>query len=89
MGSVMRLKEPARAFWLTRSVARSAGVNLGNGLATGRIDAADYAEMVARCRRCGLTEACEAWLARSSRSEMAPAGCHHAAVIHTLAHHQS
>jgi hypothetical protein len=89
MGSVIRLKDPARAFWLTRSVARSAGVNLGNALATGRIDAAEYADMVVCRRRCGLTAACEAWLGRSPRSELAPAGCHHAAMIHKLAHHQS
>ncbi len=84
MGDVIRLKDPARAFWLTRSVARTAGVNLGNALVTGQIGPADYSDMIVRCRRCSLTEACEAWLGRIPKDEMAPAGCHHAPIITRL-----
>lgn len=85
MGDVVRLNDPTRAFWLTRSVARTAGINLGHALSRGRITPEDYALMVQRCRSCRQTAACESWLGRGLCGEITPAGCRHAAIFDDLA----
>ena len=56
------LGDPVRHFWLTRSVARTMGVNLSEALASGRLGATGYAQMVTACRTCPNTASCEAWL---------------------------
>jgi hypothetical protein len=52
-----------RHFWLTRSVARSIGVNLSEAMAENRLIPEDYTTMVTKCRAEGCHEACQRWLA--------------------------
>lgn len=70
------LGDPARHFFMTRSVARVMGLNLTEAMRTGSLKPATYERMVARCRSCALVAACEEWL--SSRTSVAgtpPPGC--------------
>lgn len=53
-------------FWLTRSVARTIGLNLGNVLSAGRLTLDDYAHMIARCQAAGCGSRCADWLGRQS-----------------------
>lgn len=85
MGDVLRLNDPTRAFWLTRSVARTAGVNMGNAISEGRLTPETYAAMVTRCRACRQSQVCEAWLARGPLGEAAPQGCRNETIFHQLA----
>jgi uncharacterized protein DUF6455 len=52
-----------RHFWLTRSVARSIGVNLSEAMAENHLSPEDYSIMVTQCRAEGCHEACQRWLA--------------------------
>lgn len=64
MGAEIRyLGDPARHFWLTRSVARAMGVSLADAMANGELTASEYADLVTRCRQCPNVAACEQWLA--------------------------
>ncbi|WP_082181956.1 DUF6455 family protein [Aestuariivita boseongensis] len=56
-------------FWLTRSVARTVGINLGDAMAAGQITPDDYSHMVVRCFRAGCTARCAEWLGQQ------PGGC--------------
>ena len=56
------LGDPARHFWLTRSVARAMGLNLYDAMAQGHLNAPDYAKLVTDCRKCPNVDRCEAWL---------------------------
>ena len=70
------LGDPARHFWLTRSVARVMGVNLSEEMATGRLTAQDYAQMVTQCRQCPHVARCEEWLSGwQSGASDGPPGC--------------
>ncbi len=85
MGAILRLGDPAKAFWLTRSVARTMGINLSGALAEGRLTSEGYAEMVTRCRTCNQVEQCELWLARSGAgASSAPADCANADIFNRL-----
>jgi len=80
-----RLGDPNRAFWLTRSVARTVGVNLSDAMHEGTLTAADYAAMVTRCRMCSDPEGCELWLAMNGAgADFAPDDCLNADVINSL-----
>ncbi|CUH66078.1 hypothetical protein TG4357_02222 [Thalassovita gelatinovora] len=63
MGIVTPLGDPVFHFWLTRSVARSVGVNLSDAMNAGQLDPQGYVEMVTRCRQCRFVSQCEQWLA--------------------------
>ncbi len=52
MGIVSPLGDPAKHFWLTRSVARAMGLSLSEAMAEDRLSALDYADLVTRCRTC-------------------------------------
>ena len=70
------LGDPARHFWMTRSVARVMGVNLSEAMRSGRLEPDQYAEMVTCCRGCALVEACEHWLgSQTGPSSTPPPGC--------------
>lgn len=85
MGIVIRLGDPAKAFWHTRSVARTMGLNLSEAMATGRLTAGDYAAMVTRCRSCDCVQHCELWLARATATApAAPETCANANVYNRL-----
>lgn len=67
-----QLGDPALHFFITRSVARAMGVNLGDALRTGQLQADTYARMVTRCRGCALVGKCQSWLAKSAVPHSAP-----------------
>lgn len=70
------LGDPARHFWMTRSVARAMGLNLSEAMMSGELAPDDYAEMVTCCRGCALVEACERWLGNQAGISAAPPpGC--------------
>lgn len=75
-----------RHFWLTRSVARTIGVNLSDAMQHKRLTADDYEQMVDRCRRCGHAHLCERWLAAhgAGRAEAAPPHCRIATELNRL-----
>jgi hypothetical protein len=79
--TIMYLGDPARHFWMTRSVARVMGVSLSTAMAEGRLSSDEYAKMVTRCRACQQVADCELWLAtvRNGPAEIAPVGCANAA----------
>ena len=87
MGVVFSLGDPARHFWLTRSVARSMGINLSEEMSAGHLSAHDYAQMVTQCRKCPFVAQCENWLAHSGAgADQAPECCANAAMLNGLKH---
>ena len=71
-----RLGDPARHFWLTRSVARVMGLNLSEAMLAGHLKPDQYATMVTSCRGCALVESCEHWLGHlNGPSSAPPPGC--------------
>ena len=75
--TLMYLGDPARHFWMTRSVARAMGISLSAAMAAGRLSSDDYAQMVDQCRTCQLVQHCETWLGsvRIGQADTAPDGC--------------
>ncbi|MFW2544298.1 DUF6455 family protein [Primorskyibacter sp. 2E107] len=72
----MMLGDPARHFFMTRSVARVMGLSLYDAVQSGALSAEGYSRMVTQCRGCALVESCEAWLARQTALSVAPPpGC--------------
>lgn len=60
------LGDATRHYWLVQDMARAAGVDLAAEAAAGRLDQAQWAGMVERCRGCGWERAdggCHRWLA--------------------------
>ena len=79
------LGDPARHFYMTRSVARVMGLSLSEAMQSGALRPETYAAMVTACRACALVEACERWLGQqTSLAEAAPPGCCNAAVLDRL-----
>ena len=74
-----------RHFWLTRSVARVAGVSLGRAMTSGSLSVDGYGEMVARCQGGGCATMCELWLAAQRDWPAAPPPfCAHVAILAEL-----
>jgi len=72
----IHLGDPARHFFMTRSVARVMGLDLHAALHGGTLSPETYAGMVTACRGCALVEACESWLSQQSQiSDTPPPGC--------------
>ena len=68
--------DPARHFFITRSVARVMGLNLTHAMQSGRLAPEGYADMVDRCRGCALVEACQEWLSTQASLATTPLpGC--------------
>jgi len=90
MGKMEYLGDLDCHFWLTRSMARSLGLNLSEAMKAGLLHADHYAEMVARCRKCTHVGDCQLWLAHSgSEAARAPAFCAHAQMLNTLKEKQN
>ncbi|WP_371225884.1 DUF6455 family protein [Roseovarius sp. 2305UL8-3] len=80
------LGDPARHFWLTRSVARTMGISLSEAMAMGYLSAPDYAKLVNTCRTCPNASQCEAWLGeRRAALPEAPDHCMNCATFARLA----
>lgn len=87
MSNVVPLGDPARHFWMTRSVARAMGVSLSEAMAEGSLSQKDYADLVTRCRSCHFVDECQDWLGHQcTRSAAAPECCQHAALFQHLKH---
>ena len=63
------LSDVEEHFWLTRSVARTIGLNLAEAMAAGQLTPDGYTEMVARCRLARCAEACAQWLGQQAGGE--------------------
>ncbi|MEP2532750.1 DUF6455 family protein [Shimia sp.] len=86
MGFARPLGDPAKHFWLTRSVARALGLSLSEAMAEGTLTAAGYADLVTRCRTCTRVQDCETWLSEcGGSSDIAPECCMHKCMLETLA----
>ena len=84
--ALANLGDPDRAFWLTRSVARTVGVNLSGAIKEGSLSVEEYAGMVTRCRMCPHPETCEAWLAMNgSGAPLVPDHCANAESLNRVA----
>ncbi len=72
-------------FWLTRSVARVMGVNLGHAIRNGILKPEEYQEMVTRCHTANCHETCQQWLAGwAGTVSEAPAHCVHRDLLNRL-----
>jgi hypothetical protein len=79
-----------RAFWLTRSVGRSIGLNFSTAMEEGRLAPSDYAALITVCRSCDKAPRCEAWLARAggpNGASRAPDFCPNAPALQALKPH--
>lgn len=82
-----RLGDPSLHFFLTRGVARSLGIGLGDALRSGALSPDAYAGMVTRCQKCALVDGCQDWLARShGYRDTPPEGCPNAPGLLALRH---
>lgn len=74
------LQKVEENFWLTRSVARTVGLHLGDAMAAGQLTPQDYTEMVARCHSAGCSGRCAEWLGqqRDRCADAPPPFCVHA-----------
>jgi hypothetical protein len=65
-----------RHYWLTQGMARTAGVNLTDAIAAGRLTRDGLADMVVRCACCEFPERCVRWMADGRHlGENPPAYC--------------
>lgn len=71
-GAVRPLGDERRHYWLALSMARASGAKLQAALDGGRIGHGDWAGVVQRCRGCGWTGGCAAWLASRDGAGEAP-----------------
>jgi hypothetical protein len=87
MGLVLNMGDPAKHFWLTRSVARSMGINFSEAMIQGRISPQGYANLVTQCRKCTFVQQCENWLAQTGADHSsAPPDCANASALNNLKH---
>ncbi|MCB6178335.1 DUF6455 family protein [Rhodobacter sp. Har01] len=76
-----------RAWWLTRGMARVAGVNLPQAVVDGWLTRDELAEIVARCEGCQNPSRCNAWLAGSGSARRMPDFCPNKPTIESLCTH--
>lgn len=82
--------EMDRHFWLTRSMARVAGVNLTRAMAEGGLSADDYVRMIERCQTSGCETACAVWLAaQTDWPATPPPFCAHVEILARLGRRQA
>lgn len=78
--------DPARHFFITRSVARVMGISLTKALQEGQLAPEAYSGMVTRCSGCALVSVCEEWLAsQMTVSQTPPPGCCNTSLLYNLA----
>ena len=80
------LGEIEKHFWLTRSMARTVGVSLGDAMASGLLRPDAYSRMVTRCRTSNCAERCAQWLGQQSECHASepPPFCAHVAELAAL-----
>lgn len=79
--------ETPRAWWLTRGMARIAGVNLSQAVVDGWLSRDELDSIVTRCGACTSTGRCDAWLSRSGGAGQLPAFCPNKAALEALGTH--
>jgi Family of unknown function (DUF6455) len=67
--------EAPKAWWLTRGMARIAGVNLAHAVVDGWLRRAELEGLVARCAACGRGTDCESWLGQCGAARTMPDFC--------------
>ena len=77
--------EAPRAWWLTRGMARIAGVSLSQAVVDGWLGRDELASLVARCETCHHSEKCDLWLAHSGKESRLPEFCPNKFAIEALA----
>ena len=73
-----------RAWWLTRGMARVAGVNLSQAVLDGWLSRDELSRIIAACESCPKGGSCEGWLATSGPETEMPAFCPNKASIESL-----
>jgi hypothetical protein len=78
------------AFWLTRSIGRSIGLNFTVAMEEGRLAPQDYAALISACRACPHSAACQNWLAEAggpNGARRAPEFCPNGPALQALKPH--
>lgn len=78
------------AFWLTRSIGRSLGLNFSEAMEEGRLAPSDYAALITACRACPNDGPCTRWLAEAGgpgRASHAPEFCPNGTALQALKPH--
>lgn len=78
------LGDPRAHFWRVIKMAKANEVDLSTALDEDRINIADWAEMVERCRGCAAVAACDKRLIGSPKLDAAPAYCRNKATFADL-----
>ncbi len=76
-----------RAWWLTRGMARIAGVNLPRAVVEGWLSRDELAVLVERCEACVRAPQCDQWIAASGAEKRMPGFCPNKPAIEALAPH--
>lgn len=76
--------EAPKAWWLTRGMARIAGVNLPRAVVEGWLRRNELERLVNRCAACSRAAECETWLAVSGAARTMPDFCPNKAGIEAL-----
>lgn len=76
--------EAPQAWWLTNGMARSVGVNLPRAVIEGWLTRQELGVILARCERCGKSDACIDWLAQAAFHQPLPGFCDNKADIEAL-----
>ena len=69
-----RLGDPLRHYWLVQGMARATGADLVAAFDEGRLDNAEWAEMVQTCRGCTWVDGCQDWLVAGAAGGCAAPG---------------
>lgn len=79
--------EAPRAWWLTRGMARIAGVNLSQAVVDGWLTRAELGEIIGRCAGCSRSAECDGWVAQSGPARQMPGFCPNKPAIEALVAH--
>ncbi len=78
------------AFWLTRSIGRSIGLNFSDAMTEGRLDPDEFASLITICRACPNSERCQRWLGQAGGPKgaaRAPEFCPNSEALQALKPH--
>jgi hypothetical protein len=78
------------AFWLTRSIGRSIGLNFTEAMQEGRLAPDQYAALISACQVCPHSAACTKWLAEAggpNGARRAPDFCPNGPALQALKPH--
>jgi len=78
------------AFWLTRSIGRSIGLNFSEAMQEGRLEPGEFADLISICRSCSHSTECKQWLGAAGGprgAKRAPDFCPNSGALHALKPH--